>query len=268
VHRDLAYVDGGHERQKLDLYLPKDRENKVPLVVFVHGGAWLAGDKGAARAALPLVSQGFAVASINYRLSQHATFPAQIHDCKAAIRYLRANADKYQLDAERIGVWGPSAGGHLAALLGTSGGVESLEGNLGHNDQSSQVQAVVDWFGPTDLVQMGGSHNRPNAPEARLLGGPVQERLAEAKSANPITYVDSSDPPFLIMHGDKDPVVPYSQSELLDAALREAKVEVELVRVAGAGHGGPQFQGRQSGSVMSQVETFFQQHLMPQSANK
>jgi acetyl esterase/lipase len=206
VHRDLEYVKDGHERQKLDLYLPEKADAPLPVIVWVHGGAWRAGSKDRPPA-LPFVTKGYAVASINYRLSQHAQFPAQIEGCKAALRWLRANARKYNLDPEHIGVWGASAGGHLVALLGTSGDVKELEGKGGNPEQSSRVQAVVDWFGPTDFLQMGGSHNDAKSPESQLLGGAVQENKEKAAKANPITYVSKDDPPFLIMHGDKGPTV-------------------------------------------------------------
>ena len=157
---------------------------------------------------MPLAAKGYAVASINYRLSQHAVFPAQIEDCKAAIRWLRANAAKYHLDPDHIGVWGASAGGHLVALLGTTGSVKELEGKGGNLDQSSRVQCVVDWFGPTDLATMGGSHDKPGSPESRLIGGPVQENKEKARKASPLTYVSKDSAPFLIMHGDQDNTVP------------------------------------------------------------
>jgi acetyl esterase/lipase len=257
VYRDLAYVKDGHERQKLDLYLPEKAEGPLPLIVWIHGGGWQAGSKDRCPA-VPFVAKGYAVASINYRLSQHAKFPAQIEDCKAAIRWLRANARKYHLDPDHVGVWGASAGGHLVALLGTSGGAKELEGKEGNLDQSSRVQAVVDWFGPTDLTKMGGGHNRPNSAEARLLGGPVQENMEKAAVANPITYVSKDAAPFLIMHGDEDKSVPYSQSELLTEALKKAGVEVTLVPIKGAGHGGPAFQRPE---VRKAIEEFFDKHL-------
>ena len=258
IQRDLEYVEGGHERQKLDIYIQKDVDSPQPLVVWVHGGGWQGGSKESARPMLPLLQHGYTVASINYRLSQHATFPAQIEDCKAAIRYLRANAKKFNIDPERIGVAGASAGGHLVALLGTTGDVKELEGTLGNADQSSAVQAVVDLFGPTDLTQMGGSHNNPNSPEAKLIGGPVQELKAEAAKANPINYVSKDDPPFLILHGDEDRVVRHNQSELLTAALNKAGVPVTFHTLKGAGHGGPQFQTLEN---QARVVSFFNQHL-------
>ena len=154
VLANLEYVPGGHERQRLDLYVPAEADAPLPVIVWIHGGAWLGGSKEMGVPALPFVGKGYAVASINYRLSQHAVFPAQIEDCKAAIRWLRANARTYNLNAGRIGVWGASAGGHLVALLGTSGGVEDFDGKGGNADRSSRVQAVVDFFGPTDFLQM------------------------------------------------------------------------------------------------------------------
>ena len=238
-HRDLAYVEKGHERNKLDMYLPKS-DKPTPLVVWIHGGAWQTGSKNACPA-LFLTEKGYAVASINYRLSQHAIFPAQIEDSKAAIRWLRANAKKYNLDAEKLAVWGSSAGGHLVALLGTSGDVKELEGKGGNAEQSSRVQCVVDFFGPTDFTKMGGNHDKPGSPESNLIGGAVSANAEKAAKADPITYVSKDDPPFLIVHGDKDNTVPFNQSELLTAALKKAGVEVELIPIKGGGHGGPEF---------------------------
>ncbi|MCP4589541.1 MAG: alpha/beta hydrolase, partial [bacterium] len=153
VHRDLAYVSDGHERQKLDLYLPSERaERPAPVIIWVHGGAWRAGSKDRCPAKR-FVRLGYVVTSINYRLSQHAIFPAQIQDCKAAVRWLRAHAKQYNLDPRRFGVWGSSAGGHLVALLGTAGDVKEFDVGA-HLDFSSRVQAVCDYFGPTDFTKM------------------------------------------------------------------------------------------------------------------
>jgi acetyl esterase/lipase len=242
VYRDLPYVTNGHERQKLDLFVPKEGEN-LPLVIRIHGGAWLEGSK---EGEWPndYLRFGYAVARINYRLSQHAIFPAQIEDCKAAVRYLRANAQKYNIDPNRFGVWGQSAGGHLVALLGTTGDVNEF--NVGENlSVSSRVQAVADYFGPTDLLQMEAhklpntmQHNTADAPEAKLIGGPVQDNPEKTAKANPIVYITKDDTPFLIIHGDKDPLVPHHQSELLEEALKKAGVPVTFYTVKGGGHGG------------------------------
>jgi acetyl esterase/lipase len=257
IFRDLEYIAGGHARNKLDLYLPGKADRHLPVVVWIHGGGWYAGSKDGCPA-VPLVVKGYAVASINYRFSQHALFPAQIEDCKAAIRWLRANAKKYGLDADHIGVWGASAGGHLVALLGTSGGVNELEGKGGNLDRSSRVQCVVDWFGPTDFAKMGGWQDKPDSPMAKLVGGPVKDRQELAAKANPITYVGKDSAPFLIMHGEEDNLVPMNQSELLDAALRKAGVESTLVRVPKNGHGGPDFLNPEN---RKRIEEFFAKHL-------
>ena len=242
ILRDIEYVPNGYVRQKLDLYLPKPKEDTgpLPLIVWVHGGAWLAGSKENCPA-VRFLRQGYAAASINYRLSQHAIFPAQIEDCKAAIRFLRAKAEKYNIDPNRIGVWGASAGGHLVALLGTTGDVKEFD--KGPNLQvSSRIQAVCDFFGPTDLTKMSlfpssMDHDAPDSPESKLIGGPVQENKETCKRANPITYVSKGDPPFLICHGDKDMLVPHNQSELLYDALKKAGVNVKFHTVKGGGHG-------------------------------
>jgi acetyl esterase/lipase len=227
---DLPYAGTDNRRQKLDLYLPKARKDDKPLpvVVFIHGGAWQTGDKrGGYRMIAPLVESGeYIGVSVGYRLSGEAIWPAQIHDCKAAIRWLRANAKKYNLDPNRIGVTGTSAGGHLVAILGTTGAVPELEGTLGeHVKESSRVQCVVDQFGPTDLLAMGGSHNNPNSPESKLVGGAIQENKEAARNASPTSYVSKDDPPFLLIHGTNDRTVPFNQSELLHEALKKVGVE-------------------------------------------
>jgi acetyl esterase/lipase len=262
VHRDLAYVSGGHWRQKLDLYLPP-QPGVLPLIVWVHGGAFRLGDK-ADGVPLDVLQEGYALASINYRLSQHAIFPAQIEDCKAAVRWLRANAGRFGLDPGRLGAWGPSAGGHLVAMLGTAGHVKALD--VGENLQaSSEVQAVVDYFGPTDFCQMdahrlpgGMVHDTPDSPESELVGGPIQAHPDRVAAANPITYVTPDAPPFLIVHGEMDPLVPHHQSQLLDAALRQAGVPVQFYTVKGAGHG-----GFTDPKVVELTKRFLAEHLNP-----
>jgi acetyl esterase/lipase len=238
---DLAYVTDGHFRQKLDLFLP-DEEKTFPLIIWVHGGAFRMGDK-ADHVPLEYLDEGYAVASINYRLSQHAIFPAQIEDVKAAVRWLRANAEKYRLDPSRFGAWGPSAGGHLVAMLGFTGKSNTFD--VGENlEISSQVQVVVDHFGPTDFLQMdqqrlpeGMVHDIPDSPESELVGGSIQENRERVAQANPINYVSRAAPPFLIVHGDHDPLVPYQQSVLLNNALVAQGVPVAFYTVVGEGHG-------------------------------
>jgi acetyl esterase/lipase len=266
AERNIPYVESGHANQVLDIYLPEQPPEKpLPLVIWIHGGAWLGGSH-ANPSALFLLEEGYAVASIEYRFSQHAVWPAQAHDCKAAIRFLRANAAKYGIDPDRFAVGGESAGGHLAALVGTSGDVADLEGDLGTTGVSSRVHAVVDEFGPTDLTLMGKQsngrsmiqHDAPDSPESRLMGGPIQEKQELAKTANPLAYVDKSDPPFLILHGDQDNLVPLAQSEILTKALTDAGVEVTMETLEGAGHGGPQFFSAES---REQIKVFLAKHL-------
>lgn len=263
AHRDLVYVEGGHERHRLDLYLPEKADAPLPLIIWVHGGGWQNGSKdGCPPLRAGYVARGYAVASINYRLSGHAVFPAQIQDCKAAIRWLRAHAGEYSLDPKRFGVWGSSAGGHLVALIGTSGDVKEFD--VGANlDQSSRVQAVCDYYGPTDFtvfVTTPGyeSHATDSSPEARLIGGAVMQNKDKAARVNSITYVTPDDPPFLIVHGDQDKTVPLNQSQLLFAALKKANVSARLHTIHGAGHGGPGFMGK---DIEDMVSTFLDERL-------
>jgi len=260
IVRDVEFGKGGERTLKMHLVKPKTApKDPMPVVVYIYGGGWKAGSRDAGlRPLTRLAQKGYFGASIEYRLSQEAAFPAQIEDCKCAIRFLRSKAKEYGIDPDRIGVWGPSAGGHLAALVGTSGDVKELEGSGGSKDFSSHVQAVVDWFGPTDFLKMGKNkidHDSPHSPESQLIGGPIQENRDKTARANPITYVSKDDPPFLIMHGDKDDLVPLAQSELLHEALRKAGVETTLEVVKGQGHG---FRG---GDLELQVEGFFDKVL-------
>ena len=255
VVRNLEYVKDGHERNRLDLYLPEKPSHRLPVIVYVHGGGWVGGDK-AQCPAISFAAKGYAVASINYRFSQHAIFPAQIHDCKAAIRWLRANARKYKLDSDHIGAWGGSAGGQLVMLLGTTADVKEFEGNGGNAKQSSRVQAVVDWFGPSDFLTLGSKDTR-----TKLLGGDALENKPMAIKASPMTYVSKDDAPFLIMHGDQDKVVALSQSEIFSQALKDVGVESALVVVKGAGHSGPAFRSPEN---MKLIEEFFARHLAGQ----
>jgi len=264
AQRDIAYVEGGHERQRLDLFLPEKSEAPLPLIIWIHGGGWQAGSKDNCPA-LRFTERGYAVASIGYRLSGHAIFPAQIEDCKAAIRWLRAHAKEHNLDPKKFGVWGSSAGGHLVALVGTSGDVQQFD--VGANlDQSSRVQAVCDYYGPTDFTQMDAhalagapfKHDAKDSPEAKLIGGAVAENKDRAARVNPITYVSSDDPPFLIVHGDKDPLVPHHQSEILFDALKKSGVSAHFHTIHGAGHGGPGFAGK---NIEEMVAAFFDERL-------
>ena len=259
---DIPYADTENPRQCLDIYLPKrpKTDKLLPVVVFIHGGGWQNGDKrGGFGMVRPLVVSGeYAGVSVGYRLSGEAIWPAQIHDCKAAIRWLKANSGKYQLDPDRIGVTGTSAGGHLVAMLGTSGDVTALEGTLGkHLDQNSRVACVADQFGPTDLLTMGRPHDNPNSPESKLIGGAIQDHKEAAETASPLHYVSEDDPPFLFIHGTKDKVVPFTQSESLEAALKKVGVKTVLVPVTDGGHG-----NFGTTDVASRLKQFFEKHLL------
>ena len=262
-HLDLPY--GPDPAHRLDLYLPRTVTGPTPVVLFLHGGGWSHGDK-APCPAQSLTEFGFAVASANYRLTPTAPFPAQIYDAKAAIRWLRANGAEHGIDQGRIGVWGVSAGAHLAALLGTTAGLAELEGTVGpHLDRSSAVQAVCDWFGPTDLAHFNddakaaGLAVKPQWPLliAAFLGGVADHRSPLVPLANPVRTVSAAAPPFLIQHGDRDEWVPVGQSRRLADALAAAGVPHTFTVVRGAGHG----PGFDAPAVRSAVVEFFQRAL-------
>ncbi|UUO05708.1 alpha/beta hydrolase [Blastopirellula sp. J2-11] len=270
MQKDLTYAKIGDRELKLDLYLPKEAQEPLPLVIWVHGGGWMGGSKNGCPARW-LVSDGYAVASVEYRLSGEAIFPAQIEDCKAAVRWLRANAGKYGINPDQFGVWGSSAGGHLVSLLGTTS--DSGEFNKGeHLDVSSRVQAVCDYYGPTDLLQMDVNaipgarlkHLDPNSPESKLIGGPILENKAKAAKANPIEYISEMTPPFLIVHGDADPTVAHYQSELLFEALKKAELPVHFHTIEGGGHG----KGFGGAEVSDMVNQFFDRTLKSDQAVK
>jgi acetyl esterase/lipase len=252
VEQDVVYTTAGDYPLKLDISWRKDLSAPVPAIVQIHGGGWRNGRKSLA-AAVRYASEGFVGVSIDYRLSGVAPFPAAVHDCKAAVRWLRANASRYRVDPERIGIHGSSAGGHLVALLGTSGGEPYLEGYGGNEKFSSSVQAVVDHFGPTNFLKMDGPRHRmkhltPDSPESRFLGGPIVHLPDQVRRADPIAYVDVKDPPILIIHGEQDGTVIINQSELLYAALQKAGVTADFVRVKNADHG---YRPNPEGSVIA-----------------
>jgi acetyl esterase/lipase len=253
VEKDLAY--GKHERNKLDIAVPKG-DGPFPLLVWIHGGGWEAGDKANFGAFANQIARGYAVATINYRYSKQAVFPAQILDAKAAVRFLRANAKKYKFDTSHVGVGGASAGGHISALLGTTANVKELEGEDAKPDDT-RVQAVFDLFGPTDLAKLSPAVAKDN-PVTRLLGGTTGALKDLAASGTPQTHVTKDDAPFLILHGDKDTLVPLGQSESLHAALKKEGVESELVVVKGAGHGGAGFASKENAD---KINAFLDKHL-------
>ena len=241
---DIEYVRRGERGLKIQLLQPRGASGPYPLLVYVQGSAWQSQNlymnipqlAGFAR-------RGYVVASVEYRPSSVAVFPAQLQDVKAAIRYLKTNATKYNLDPQRVAVWGDSSGGHMAAMVGVSEGVAEFN-TPEYSAESSRVKAVVDFYGPTDIIQMSKfpsimDHDAADSPESMLVGGPLQENSGKAAQANPINYISGRKtlPPFLIMHGDRDELVPFNQSILLYEALLADRQDVTFYKVKGAGHG-------------------------------
>ncbi|MDB5391498.1 MAG: Acetyl esterase/lipase [Planctomycetaceae bacterium] len=270
MERDISYVTNGDEAQRLDLYLPeKPPERPLPLIVHIHGGGWMGGSKFPCGVA-NMVNQGYAVASVEYRFSQKAVFPAQIQDCQAAIRWLRANSKQYHIDPDQIGVVGGSAGGHLSALVGTAGGKKAFPSIGGNEDQSDRVQCVCDIYGPTNfatVIQQAEADknvrnvfkfNKPGDPYSSLIGTSLDADKQKTEAVSPVHYVSKETPPILILHGTHDSLVPYAQSEELVAALKSQGIEVWLQTLPGSGHGGPAF-GKPP--VISLMKNFFDKHL-------
>jgi len=266
---DVIYgVTETRKELKLDIYTVKReyQSTTLPVIIFLHGGGWETGDKGSRLgkgSSKFFAKNGFFSVSVNYRLSGEAIFPAQIHDVKAAVRWIRANSEKYNLNPDKIGVWGHSAGGHLSALLGTSYDYPEIEGVCGFNEYSSKVKAVVTSAAPIDLLQMGGWHNEPDSPESRLVGGPLQQKKDIVKKTNPIHYLRESDNvPFLIIHGTEDEIVPYSQAELLFNSI----INATLIRIKFGDHdytGGNIFWGE----IYQIILAFFNKHLVQEPEN-
>lgn len=270
AYKDVAYASAS-SAQKLDLYMPSGN-GPFPLVIMIHGGGFMMGDKadgGGLSGLDQLVAAGYAVASINYRLSAEAKYPAQINDAKAAVRFLRANVTQYKLNTDKFAVFGASAGGNLASLLGTTCGVDELEGDLGNAGVSSCVQAVVDWFGPIDFLAMDtqfagtscpANHNEASSPESQLMGAAIQTVADKVKTTNPMNYIDPSDPPFFIENGSADCNIPPIQNKDLADSLSKVigAEEVTYTQIEGAGHGGAQFN---TDANLKLVVDFLNKHL-------
>lgn len=235
---DVQYCTGGGKPLLMDVFIPRARLHRpTPAILWLHGGGWERGDKNGSSGAEFLASAGFVTASIYYRLSGEAKFPADIEDCKCAIRYLRANALRYEIDSSRIGVAGASSGGHLALLAGTADEAAGFEGSGGWAKVSSRVRAVVSYYGPTDFRTMDADFGpRAQAAITKLLGLPFQKNPIQFARASPITYVSADDPRILMFHGDGDTLVPFSQSERMRDAYLKAGLEAELVKVGNANH--------------------------------
>lgn len=255
---DIPYANAS-ATQKLDIYLPNEGNGPFPVIIAIHGGAFKMGNKtgGDLAAMFEGLNRGYAVVAVDYRLSGEAIFPAAVNDIKAAIRFIRQNASKYNLNGEKIALWGDSAGGNLASIAGTTGGTNDLyDASLGYENVSDKVTAVVDWFGPINFLQMDeqfeasgiqprfGKTSSESSPESAYIGKLITEASETVAKANPETYITKDDPAFLIEHGTQDQNVPTQQSinfaKKLQSVLGNDKVE--LVLLEGANHGGSQFE--------------------------
>src|SRR6478735_6417922 len=262
LHGNIPYNNDTLQKHLLDIYLPPNAKGKLPLVILIHGGGWLSNDKYAdigymKKTVAEIVSSGFALASIDYRFSTQAVFPALIQDCNRAVSFLYDNADKYGFDKNRFAVMGFSAGGHLASLLGLSKNNNVGTFFMPGSSRSFSIKAVVDFYGPAELILFPGADNE-KSPEGLLIGAAPLARPDLAKAASPVTYVDKNDPPFLIIHGEKDELVSTKQSQLLSAWLRVVGVQNELIIVKDAPHYGVMFD---TDAVRNKVMAFLKQQL-------
>jgi acetyl esterase/lipase len=255
----IVYGKGDDVDLELDLAMPAEGKGPFPAIVCIHGGGW----KGGSRQALvPLTEvfakKNFVAVTISYRFAPKYQFPAQIEDCKAAVRWMRANADKYNIDPKRIGAVGFSAGGHLSCLLGAAEETAGLEGKGGNPKQSSKVQAVVSFFGPTDFTTKTWSKDIENAFFVPFLGGNFEEKKDQYRKCSPIIYCSKDNPPFLFFHGTKDPLVGIEHSQKMTKRLRELGVSAELVTMEGDGHG---WGGEKLTKTLDQTVKFFKDKL-------
>ena len=275
VEENITYGKGGDTELKLDIARP-DGDGPFPAIAFIHGGGWYQGNRQGYRGQIvEAAKRGYVAATISYRLMKFdeakketttatPNFPAQIHDAKASIRWLRANADKYDVDPERIGVTGGSAGGHLSLLVGLTDASSDLEGDGGNPDQSSRVQAVVNVFGPTDMAACYETSSV--AWIFRLFMGGTPDEIGETyKAASPITYASADDPPILTLHGDRDALVPIAQATTLNEKMKSSGARHTLMIFEGQGHG---FGGEHAIKSATAMWSFFDQHLKPKSSAK
>ena len=260
VESDLVYGKGGDTDLKLDVARPRDGDGPFPVVVCIHGGGWTRGERRDLRDTIDsLAHRGYVAVSIDYRLAPKDHFPAPVEDCKAAVRWLRANAKEHKINPERIGVVGFSAGGYLACMLGVTRKDDGLEGIGGNAEQSSAVQAVVSFFGPTDLTQeelFGKDVEKQNL--IPFVGGPRAEKKDVYRKASPVTYAGKHAPPFLFFHGTNDHIVSLKQSDALANQLKEAGVSAELKVMEKEGHG---WQGQALRESIARTIIFLDEHL-------
>ena len=257
LKRDVQYGTGGEEKLQLDIAWPKESTQPRPCIVFIHGGGWAAGRRSAHVGQVEAAARaGYVAATVTYRLAPKHPFPAQIEDVKCAVRFLRAKAGDYHLDKDRIGAIGFSAGAHLSMMLGVMDKEDGLEGNGGHADQSSKVQAVVSYFGPTDLTREYPPASRDIVKN--FIGGTLAEKAEAYKRASPVTYVNSGDAPMLLLQGTRDDLVPHDQAVVMADALTKAGVPGRVELMLGARHG---WGGREGERTTKVAMDFFAEQL-------
>jgi acetyl esterase/lipase len=262
VEEGVVYGKGGGRDLKLNLARPKDGDGPFPMIVCIHDGGWIAGKREDMATTIEVLARrGYIAVTLDYRLAPDHRFPAPIEDCKAAVRWLRANAKKYHGDADHIGVLGTSAGGHLACLLGVTDKADGLEGTGGNADQSSRVQAVVSFSGPTDLASDEWGAVAVETNLMPLLGGPLKEKKDVYRKASPSSYSGKGAPPFLLFHGSADRVVPLDQTKRFAEKLDKAGAQSRVILVEGAGHGLKTWKGDALLAALDQTMKFFDSHL-------
>jgi acetyl esterase/lipase len=270
VEKDIVYGTGGGKDLKLNLARPEQSSGLLSAIVYIHGGGWQGGNREMYHNDIEQAAKrGYVAVTVSYRLTDPDShgkakqpFPAQIEDVKCAVRWLRANAEKYHVDPNRIGATGGSAGGHLSLMLGVLGESQKFEGNGGHPGVSSRVQAVVNYFGPTDLMHLAASSKRVAGILDVLLNGPPEQQSASYRAASPITYVAKDDPPILTLHGTADPVVPVDQATEFDAAMKKVGASHTLMLMEGEGHG---FKREADKQAREATFRFFDEHLKQKS---
>jgi len=257
---DVVYGKGGDVDLRLNIGRPRESSGPLPCVVVIHGGGWAAGNKNGHNAQVhEFVQKGYVSATIHYRFAPKYVFPAQVEDVKCAIRYLRANAEKYGIDKNRIGAVGFSAGAHLSMMLGAMDKEDGLEGEGGNPDESSKVNAVVSFFGPTDLATDDWP-DRTIPILKSFLGGTKAEKTEAYRKASPISYVNAGDAPMLIFQGTKDVLVPWAQATSMGEALTKAGVYGRVELILGANHG---WGGADAKRTADETVAFFDQFLKP-----
>jgi acetyl esterase/lipase len=269
IEEAVPYREVDGRKLELDIAYPADNSQKHPAILFIHGGGWRGGNRQIYRRAIEeAAGRGYVAATVTYRLTEPDKdgraahpFPAAVHDVKAAVRYLRENAERYGIDAERIGATGGSAGGHLSLMLGVTDEDDGLEGKTDADDPGTRVQAVVNVFGPTDMAHLHATSRGAAPIVATFLAGTPDNAADAYRQSSPITHVTKDDPPTLTIHGTADTLVPPDQAELFDQAMKKAGATHELLLLEGQGHG---FRGEANTQANEAMYRFFDKHLKPQ----